>query len=49
MSVSVCVCVGGGGGGGVGGGWCIVNVTVKHPMLPPCVVDRCSRNPLYYY
>ena len=30
----VCVCV------------CVVSVIVKHPVLPSCVVDRCSRNPL---
>ena len=30
---------------------CVVSVIVKHPVLPPCVVDGCSRNPLhcYYY
>ena len=28
---------------------CVVNVIVKRPVLPPCVVDRRSRNPLYYY
>ena len=26
-----------------------VSIIVKHPMLPPCVVDGRSRNPLYYY
>ena len=33
----VCVCV------------CVVSVIVKRPVLPPCVVDGRSRNPLYYY
>ena len=33
----VCVCL------------CVVSVTVKRPVLPPCVVDGRSRNPLYYY
>ena len=33
----VCVCV------------CVVSVIVKRPVLSPSVVDRCSRNPLYYY
>ena len=28
---------------------CVVSVIVKHPVLPPCVVEGCSRNPLYYY
>ena len=28
---------------------CVVNVIVKRPVLPPSVVDGCSRNPLYYY
>ena len=28
---------------------CVVSVTVKYPVLPPCVVDGRSRNPLYYY
>ena len=28
---------------------CVVNVIVKRPVLPPCVVDGRSRNPLYYY
>ena len=28
---------------------CVVSVIVKHPALPPCAVDVCSRNPLYYY
>ena len=27
----------------------IVSVIVKRPVLPPCAVDRRSRNPLYYY
>ena len=27
---------------------CVVSVIVKHPVLPPSVVDGCSRNPLYY-
>ena len=35
--VCVCVCV------------CVVSVIVKCPVLPPSVVDGCSRNPLYYY
>ena len=35
--VSLCVCV------------CVVSVIVKHPVLPPNVVDGRSRNPLYYY
>ena len=35
--VCVCVCV------------CVVSVIVKHPVLPPSVVDGRSRNPLYYY
>ena len=47
--VCVCVCVWGGGGGGVGGWVCIVSVTVKCPVLTPCVVDRHSKNPRYYY
>ena len=34
--VCVCVCV------------CVVSVIVKLPVLPPCVVDGRSRNPLYY-
>ena len=25
------------------------SVIVKRPVLPPCVVDGHSRNPLYYY
>ena len=33
----MCVCV------------CVVSVIVKHPVLPPSVVDGRSRNPLYYY
>ena len=33
----MCVCV------------CVVSVIIKHPVLPPCVVDGRSRNPLYYY
>ena len=41
MCVCVCVCV-----------WCVcvcvVSVIVKRPVLPPCVVDGRSRNPLYY-
>ena len=37
VCVCVCVCV------------CVVSVIVKRPMLPPCVVDGRSRNPLYYY
>ena len=32
----VCVCV------------CVVSVIVKRPVVPPCVVDGRSRNPLYY-
>ena len=35
MCVCVCVCV------------CVVSVIVKRPVLPPCVVDGRSRNPLY--
>ena len=35
--VCVCVCV------------CVVSVIVKRPVLPPCVVDGRSRNPLYHY
>ena len=27
----------------------IVSVIVERPVLPPCVVDGHSRNPLYYY
>ena len=27
----------------------VVSVTVKRPVLRPCVVDGHSRNPLYYY
>ena len=30
---------------GVGGWVCIVSVTVKRPVLTPCVVDRHSKNP----
>ena len=30
-------------------GVCVVTVIVKRPVLPPCVVDGCDRNPLYYY
>ena len=33
----------GGGGDGCGHG------PIWRPMLPPCVVDGRSRNPLYYY
>ena len=36
-ALCVCVCV------------CVVNVIVKHPVRPPSVVDRRSRNPRYYY
>ena len=36
-ALCVCVCV------------CVVSVIVKGPVLPPCVVDGRSRNPLYYY
>ena len=32
-----CVCV------------CVVSVIVRRPVLPPCMVDGRSRNPLYYY
>ena len=28
---------------------CVVSAIVKRPVLPPCVVDGRSRNPLYYY
>ena len=28
---------------------CVVSVTVKRPVLPPCVVNGRSRNPYYYY
>ena len=28
---------------------CVVSVIVKRPVLPPSVVDRRSRSPLYYY
>ena len=37
------------GGGGMGGGECVLLVLsfiVKHPVLPPCVVDVHSRNPI---
>ena len=39
-SFRCCVCV-----------WvvCVGSVIVKRPVLPPCVVDGRSRNPLYYY
>ena len=37
--VCVCVCV----------SVCVVSVTVKRPVLTPCVVDGRSTNPLYYY
>ena len=37
MCVCVCVCV------------CVVSVIVKRPVLTPSLVDRRSRNPLYYY
>ena len=37
VCVCVCVCV------------CVISVIVKRPVLPPCVVDGRSRNPLYYY
>ena len=36
-AVCVCACV------------CVVSVIVKRPVLPLCVVDGRSRNPLYYY
>ena len=26
---------------------CVVSVIVKCPVLPPCAVDGCSRNPHY--
>ena len=35
--------------------WClcvsvsVVSDIVKRPVLPPCVVDGRSRNPVYYY
>ena len=35
--VRACVCV------------CVVSVIVKRPVLPPCVVDGRSRNPLHHY
>ena len=28
---------------------CVVSVIVKRPVLPPSVVDGCTRNPLDYY
>ena len=28
---------------------CVVSVIVNRPVLPLCVVDGRSRNPLYYY
>ena len=37
--VCVCVCL----------SVCVVSVIVNRPVLPPCPVDRRSRNPLYYY
>ena len=37
VCVCVCVCV------------CVVSVIVKRSVLPPCVVDGRSRNPLCYY
>ena len=37
VCVCVCVCL------------CVISVTVKCPVLPPCVLDGRSRNPLYYY
>ena len=37
VCVCVCVCM------------CVVSVIVKCPVLPLCVVDERSRNPLYYY
>ena len=39
LTVCVCVCVCA----------CVVSVIVKRPVLPLCVVDGHSRNPLYYY
>ena len=27
----------------------VVSVIVKRTVFPPCAVDGCSRNPLYYY
>ena len=27
----------------------VVSVIVKRPLLPPCAVEGCSKNPLYYY
>ena len=38
-AVCVCVCV----------RVSVVSVIVKRPVLPLCVVDGRSRNPLYYY
>ena len=43
MRVSECVCV------SVCVRACVVSVIVKCPVLPPCVLDGRSRNPLYYY
>ena len=37
VCVCVCVCVS------------VVSDIVKCPVLPPCVVDGRSTNPLYYY
>ena len=37
VCVCVCACV------------CVVSVIVKRPVLPLCVADGRSRNPLYYY
>ena len=28
---------------------CVVSVIIKRPVLTPCAVDGCSRNPLYHY
>ena len=28
---------------------CDISVTVQCPVHPPCAVDGCSRNHLYYY
>ena len=39
--ISVCMCV--------HACVCVVSVIVKHPVLPPSVIDGHSRNPLYYY
>ena len=44
MCVCVCVCVAAAAAAAV-----IVSVIVKHPVLPHCVVDGRSRNPLYYF